>query len=169
MRKGTPTSFLHWKAAPISNWTGVNSNRLVFFCVLYFKMKMFLTDKSKQKDHSYQICLHTFQVQLHWLSCRSLNSPIRLNIMQIFHVDTARSGSQMCKILGPDSTNCSPLWGSKNHGGLSHLFERRHWISSQSGQEEPCPSCGMQERALEGDEAPAAPLSPVFSCSPTAF
>lgn len=120
---------------------------------------MFLTDKSKQKDHSYQICLHTFQVQLHWLSCRSLNSPIRLNSMQIFHVDTACSGSQMCKILGPDSTNCSPLCGSKNHQGLSHLFERTHWISNQSGQEEPCPNCGMQERALEGDEAPAAPPS----------
>lgn len=62
-------------------------------------------------------------------------------------------------VLGADSTNCSPLCGSKNHRGLSHLFERTHSISSQPGQEEPCPYCGRQERALEGDEAPAAPLS----------
>lgn len=121
---------------------------------------MFLTDKSKQKDHSYQICLHTFQVQLHWLSCRSLNSPIRLNIMQIFHVDTACSGSQMCKTLETDSTHCSPLCGGKNHRDC-HIYLKEHiqFLASQDRKGHPCPHWGMQERALEGDEAPAAPLS----------
>lgn len=156
------------KLHPLQTKLGSTATHSYFLCVV-LKIKMFLTDKSKQKDHSYQICLHTFQVQLHWLSCRSLNSPIRLNIMQIFHVDTACSGSQMCKILGPDSTHCSPLCGSKTHRDC-HIYLKEHiqFLATQDRKShvpivEHRKGCWKGMRHLQ-------PLYPsVFACSATAF
>lgn len=110
------------------NWAGGKGRQHHFYTekLHYFPTKLlstvtdshFVSDILKYRDlinlnkkTPLQVGLLTYQAQLHWLRCTSLKSPRRLNITHISHVDTPCCGSQLCKILGLDSTNCSPLHG----------------------------------------------------------